>query len=220
MPSLWPNNPTKVDPEECPHEFGEKIKEVYKWRGLSPKLSQTNQMGKSQDLQLDLYEILDRGPLVTIGPMEQSGTGLFWARINTGWATFSFQWWVYKTQSLFLYHVLITVLPALASVAQWIECQPENQRNASSIPSWGTCLGCRPGPQGCTRGNHILMFLSPTFSLPSPLSKITAILFVCTTTGNWLLPTLVYIEYQNKTWMSSLYSMDTRMPRTLKWPIC
>ena len=36
---------------------------------------------------------------------------------------------------------------ALAGVAQWIEHGPENQRVASLIPSQGTCLGCRPGPQ-------------------------------------------------------------------------
>ena len=35
---------------------------------------------------------------------------------------------------------------ALAGVAQWIECQPVNQKVAGSIPSQGTCLGCRPGP--------------------------------------------------------------------------
>ena len=36
---------------------------------------------------------------------------------------------------------------ALAGVAQWIELWPENQRVASSVPSQGTCLGCRPSPQ-------------------------------------------------------------------------
>ena len=36
---------------------------------------------------------------------------------------------------------------ALAGVAQWTECQPANQRVTGSIPSWGTCLGCGPGPQ-------------------------------------------------------------------------
>ena len=36
---------------------------------------------------------------------------------------------------------------ALAGVAQWIECRPVNQRVAGSIPSWGTGLGCGPGPQ-------------------------------------------------------------------------
>ena len=36
---------------------------------------------------------------------------------------------------------------ALAGVAQWIEYQPANQMVAGSIPSQGTCLGCRPGPQ-------------------------------------------------------------------------
>ena len=37
---------------------------------------------------------------------------------------------------------------ALASVAQWIEHWPKNQRAAGSIPSQGTCLGWGPGPQG------------------------------------------------------------------------
>ena len=36
---------------------------------------------------------------------------------------------------------------ALAGVAQWIESRPANQRVTSLIPSQGTCLGCRPGPQ-------------------------------------------------------------------------
>ena len=36
---------------------------------------------------------------------------------------------------------------ALAGVAQWIECQPENLRVTSSILSQGTCLGCTPSPQ-------------------------------------------------------------------------
>ena len=33
----------------------------------------------------------------------------------------------------------------LAGVTQWIECWPENQRVAGSIPGQGTCLGCGPG---------------------------------------------------------------------------
>ena len=36
---------------------------------------------------------------------------------------------------------------ALTGVAQWIECQPTNQRDSSSIHSQGTHLDCRPGPQ-------------------------------------------------------------------------
>ena len=35
----------------------------------------------------------------------------------------------------------------LAGVAQWIEHWPANQRVTGLIPSQGTCLGCRPGPQ-------------------------------------------------------------------------
>ena len=60
---------------------------------------------------------------------------------------------------------------ALAAVAQWIECGPENQSIAGSIPSQGTCLVASYVPiRGCMRGNHTLMFHC-SFSLPSPLSK-------------------------------------------------
>ena len=68
------------------------------------------------------------------------------------------------------YSILKKIL-ALAGVAQWIECQPANQRVASSIPSQGTCLGCRPGPQYRVheRQPHIdvslLLFLLPSPSL-------------------------------------------------------
>ena len=41
-------------------------------------------------------------------------------------------------------------MTALAGVAQWTECQPANQRVASSIPSQGTYLGLEPGSQ-CTQ---------------------------------------------------------------------
>ena len=37
-------------------------------------------------------------------------------------------------------------LTALAGMAQWIECQPVNQRVVGSIPSRGTCLGRGQGP--------------------------------------------------------------------------
>ena len=61
---------------------------------------------------------------------------------------------------------------AQAGVAQWTECQPVNQRIAGSIPSQGICLGWRSGPlhEGRARGNYTLMFLSLSFSFPSPLS--------------------------------------------------
>ena len=42
-----------------------------------------------------------------------------------------------------------------------------NQRVASSVPSQGTCLGCR----GHVRGNHTLVFLSLSFSLLFSLFK-------------------------------------------------
>ena len=59
----------------------------------------------------------------------------------------------------------------LAGVAQWIEWQLVNPKVASLIPSQGTCLGCRPGPQfgGCERPPHtdvsLLLFLPPSASL-------------------------------------------------------
>ena len=36
---------------------------------------------------------------------------------------------------------------ALAGVAQWVERQPANRKVAGSIPSQGTSLDYRPGPQ-------------------------------------------------------------------------
>ena len=42
---------------------------------------------------------------------------------------------------------LLKYTSALGGVAQQIDCRPENQRVVGSIPSEGTCLGCRPGPQ-------------------------------------------------------------------------
>ena len=61
------------------------------------------------------------------------------------------------------------MVPALASVAQWIECWPVNQRVAGLIPSQDTCLGCGPGPQSEAheRQAHIDVSL-PLFLLPFP----------------------------------------------------
>ena len=62
--------------------------------------------------------------------------------------------------------------PALAGVAQWIECQPVNQRVAGSIPSQGTCVGCRPGPQyGASERQPRIAVSLPPLLPPSPLSK-------------------------------------------------
>ena len=49
-------------------------------------------------------------------------------------------WWSSKIEKI-----------ALAGGAPWIECEPANQMVASSIPSQGTCLGCRLGPQWWAR---------------------------------------------------------------------
>ena len=48
-------------------------------------------------------------------------------------------WWLFQSFK--------ESLRALVGVAQWIERQPANQRVAGSIPSQGTCLDSRPGPQ-------------------------------------------------------------------------
>ena len=72
------------------------------------------------------------------------------------------------TQSVTIYRTF----PALASVAQWIEHQTAKQRVAGTIPSQGTCLGCRAGPQQGVheRQPHIDVSL-PLFLPPPPLSK-------------------------------------------------
>ena len=66
---------------------------------------------------------------------------------------------------------------ALAGEAQWIECQPADQKFAGSIPSQGPCLGCGPGPWLGTYERQ-LMDVSPllhigvlslSISLPSSL---------------------------------------------------
>ena len=54
---------------------------------------------------------------------------------------------------MFYSHTVLKQFNALAltGVAQWIERQPVNQRVTGLIPSQGTCVGCRPGPQYGTR---------------------------------------------------------------------
>ena len=59
---------------------------------------------------------------------------------------------------------------ALAGVAQWTEHRPVNQRVAGSIRAHAWVVGQVPN-RGLAKGNHTLMFLSLSFSLPSPLSK-------------------------------------------------
>ena len=71
---------------------------------------------------------------------------------------------------LILYPLKSSHLP-LAGVAQWIEHWPANQRVAGSIPSQGTCLGCRPGLQWVTQDRQPHIDVSLLLSLPSPLSK-------------------------------------------------
>ena len=60
---------------------------------------------------------------------------------------------------------------SLAGVAQWIECLPADQRVTGSIPSQGTCLGCRLGPQKGVHKRQPHIDISLRFFLPSPLSK-------------------------------------------------
>ena len=65
---------------------------------------------------------------------------------------------------------------SLVGVAEWIKYRPVNQRVAGLIPSQGTCLGCRPGPQyGVSeRQPHIdvSLSLSPSLLLSLKINKI------------------------------------------------
>ena len=68
--------------------------------------------------------------------------------------------------------------PPLAGVAQQTECWLANQRVASSVPSQGTGLGCRPRPQWGTHkmqphtDDSLPLFLHP---FPSPKIKMIKI---------------------------------------------
>ena len=62
------------------------------------------------------------------------------------------------------------MVPTLAGVAWWIECQPENQKVTGSIPSQGTCPGCGPGPQWGAHERQLHIDVSPSLSPSLPLS--------------------------------------------------
>ena len=61
---------------------------------------------------------------------------------------------------------------ALAAVAQWIEHRLQNKGSSVQFPvtAYVWVVGQVPSG-GHMRGNHMLMFLPFSFSLPSPLSK-------------------------------------------------
>ena len=69
-------------------------------------------------------------------------------------------------------------LYALTDAAQLVVCHPANQKVAGLLPSQGTCLGFRFGPQfrvHVRRSKSVFltsMFLSFSFSLTSLLSRI------------------------------------------------
>ena len=66
---------------------------------------------------------------------------------------------------------------ALAGVAQWTELRPAKWEVTGSIPSEGTCLGCRPSPQlGAWEKQPIIVSL-PLF-LP-PLPSVCVCVCVC-----------------------------------------
>ena len=61
---------------------------------------------------------------------------------------------------------------ALAGVAQWIECQPVNQRVAGLIPDLGHMSGFwARSPVGAMREATPHGYFSPSLSSPLPLSK-------------------------------------------------
>ena len=78
-------------------------------------------------------------------------------------------------ERLFPVYYFITYLKikALASVAQWIECQacePKGRQFHSQSGTHAWVVGQVPSGDH-VRGNCTLMFLFLSFSLPSPLSK-------------------------------------------------
>ena len=62
-------------------------------------------------------------------------------------------------------------------VAQWIECQPTNQRIVVRFPVRAhTWVAGQDPSRGCVRGNHTLMFLSLSFSSLPLFLKINKLL--------------------------------------------
>ena len=82
----------------------------------------------SASIYFEIIETLVKITIITIYPL---GTAVS-ANVYFGPG----RWWVIK----------IKWGLALVSVVQWIEHWPEKLKVAGSIPSQGTCLGCRPGP--------------------------------------------------------------------------
>ena len=89
-------------------------------------------------------------------------------RVSYSWRNLYFILFV-SFSSLILFFFKDFIYLALLGVAQWIECGPANQRVTSWIPSQGTRLGCRPGPQDrvCERQPHIDIS-PPLFHPPFP----------------------------------------------------
>ena len=65
---------------------------------------------------------------------------------------------------------LIIYSLALAGIAQWIKCQPANQRVAGLIPRQDTCLDCRPGPKQGAHERQLHIDVSLPLFLPPFLS--------------------------------------------------
>ena len=62
----------------------------------------------------------------------------------------------------------------LTSVAHWVGCCPTKQKGTSSIPSQGTCLGSRPGPnlRACERQLiNVSLSLSPSLLVFLKINK-------------------------------------------------
>ena len=67
----------------------------------------------------------------------------------------------------------INIYIALAGVAQWIGCRLQTKGSPVRFPVWAHAWVAGQVPNGGhIRGNHTLMFLSLSFSLPSPSLKI------------------------------------------------
>ena len=88
---------------------------------------------------------------------------------------FPLLYFAYSTFRFFLcgchfVYVFLKKFVALATVAQWIEHQPVNQRVTGLIPSQGTCLDCGPDTQYVAHERQPHIDISLSFSLPFPLS--------------------------------------------------
>ena len=120
---------------------------------------------------------------------------LMWSKIICLFCIY-YQWFPKGIQLIgYIRLIWISLKISLDGVAQWIECQPANQKVRHMIPGQGICLGCSPGPGlGVFERQpiHVSLtylcfspFLSPSFPLSLKVNKLNIFFNRVPSTSPW-----------------------------------